>query len=231
LRVHRHRPSTQLYHPVDRATIWPPKPGRRPPPTPSTPVHPPDDPPRCRTCKLNHQRCRNEVLPDPSRNAFFLSSKNADFQIDPPGFQRLSSLEIHRQTTFESASQPFARNLTDCSPPDRRQRSGRLPYRPGEMASIRPNRLDTDCRRRRRPRSTTTIGNAAVSTGRDGVHPQQPPRHRPPPTPSSLVDDNDREGCRIDWATRWPSHRRHRPPPRIDHHPHCRSRRPPIHSK
>jgi len=53
------------------------------------------------------------------RNAFFLSSENADFRNDPPGFWQLSSMEIHRQTTFESDSQPFATNSTDRSPPDR----------------------------------------------------------------------------------------------------------------
>jgi len=36
-----------------------------------------------------------------------------------------------------------------------------------------------------------------VSTEREGVHPPQPPRHRPPSTPSSPKDDNDRQGCRI----------------------------------
>jgi len=53
------------------------------------------------------------------RNAFFLSSENADFQNDPAGFRQLSSLEIHRQATFESASQRFATNSTDRSAPDR----------------------------------------------------------------------------------------------------------------
>jgi len=55
----------------------------------------------------------------PSRNAFFLSSENVDFQNDPPGFWQLSLLDIHRQTTFESASQRFATNSTDRSAPDR----------------------------------------------------------------------------------------------------------------
>ena len=52
------------------------------------------------------------------RKAFFLSSENADFRNDPPGFRQLSSTEIHCQATFKSASQRFATNSMGRSTPD-----------------------------------------------------------------------------------------------------------------
>jgi len=53
------------------------------------------------------------------RNAFFLSSQMADFRNDPSGFRQLLSANIHRQVTFDPASQRFATNSTGRSPPDR----------------------------------------------------------------------------------------------------------------
>ena len=53
-----------------------------------------------------------------SRNAFFLSSQTADFRNDPSGFRQLLSANIHRQVTFESASQHFATNSTGRLPTD-----------------------------------------------------------------------------------------------------------------
>ena len=50
------------------------------------------------------------------RNAFFLSSENADFRNDPSRFRQLLSANIHRQVTFDSTSQPFATNSTSRLP-------------------------------------------------------------------------------------------------------------------
>jgi len=50
------------------------------------------------------------------RNAFFLSSKNADFRNDPFGFRQLLRDGVHRQVTFDSTSQRFATNSTGRSP-------------------------------------------------------------------------------------------------------------------
>jgi len=57
--------------------------------------------------------------------------------------------------TNDLAKRVFSK-FRKCRLPNRpsRQRSRRLPYRPGETASIRRNRLDTGRHRRRRPRST-----------------------------------------------------------------------------
>jgi len=53
------------------------------------------------------------------RNAFFLSSENADFPNDPSGFRQLLRDGFHHQATFQSATQRFATNSTGRSPPDR----------------------------------------------------------------------------------------------------------------